>query len=78
MAAVALVSVKEGQSIVRCLNFSSVSDTNTYAYAGPAPKAFWTSVTSSSTAAVNASFSSGTFTFKVSSGSPDVSLFILL
>jgi hypothetical protein len=78
MAAATFASSAEGQSVVRVFNFTSVADTNTFAYGGPAPRAFWTSVTTSSTAAVNASYSSGTFTFKVSAGTPNVSLFILL
>ena len=78
MAAVTIASSTEGQSIVRVFKFTSVGDADTYSYKGPAPKAFWTSVTTSSTAAVNASFSGTTFTFKVSAGTPGVSLFILL
>lgn len=79
MAAATFDSVNEGQGIVRAIKFTSVSDTNTYAYGGPTPKAWWCAVSSaSSSASVQASLSSGTFTFKVSTGSPDVTLFILL
>ena len=77
MAAATLASSSEGQSIVRVFKFTALADTNTFAYGGPA-KAWWVATTSSSSAAVQASYSSGTFTFKVSSGTPDAALFILL
>lgn len=79
MAAATLASVSEGQSVVRAFKFTALADTNTMDYSGPAPKAWWMDTTSSGvTAKVSASYSSGVFTFKVSTGTPDSTLFILL
>lgn len=79
MAAATLATNQSGQGIVKVFKFTAVSDTNTFAYSSSAaPKGWWVATTSSSSAAVQASWSAGTFTFKISTGSPDIALFVLL
>lgn len=76
MAAATLANNSSGQGIVKIFSFTSVADASTFAYSGPVKS--WQVSNKTDSSSVNAAFSSGTFTFKVATGTPDVDLWIVL
>jgi hypothetical protein len=76
MAVQTATSTQSGQGIIRIFKLSTVSTGDTFV--GPAsPKAYWVENTSTSSA-VTATESSGTYTFTIASGTPNLTLFVLL
>lgn len=83
MPAQAIVEpIRYGSGLVRAYKFSTVTNGDTFVYdnstnkdAAP-PQAWWIENTSDA-AKVTATLSSGTFTFAVSTGTPNFTLFIL-
>lgn len=81
MADLTADSIIEGQSIVRVFKFTDVDDGETFT--GPSsPKAFWAQSTidpsTNTSAGINVTESSGTYTFYPGVDNATVSLFILL
>jgi hypothetical protein len=79
--AITAASSGGGQGIIKWFKFSSVSDADTFA--GPkTPKAFWAQVTADPTtntsAGVNVTESSGTYTFYPGVDSLTITLFVVL
>ncbi len=80
MAAVTAASTSSAQGIFKVFKFSSVDDADTFT--GPAsPKAFWAMVTADPTtntsAGINVTESSGTYTFYPGVDSLTVTLFVV-
>lgn len=80
MAALSLASSTSGQGVISVYKFAAVSDADTFA--GPAtPKAFWAQVTGDPTtntsAGVNVTESSGTYTFYPGVDALGVTLFVI-
>lgn len=76
MAAATLANNTNGQGIIKVFSFTSVADASTFAYAGPVKS--WQVTNKTDSSSVNATLSSGTFTFKVATGTPDCDLWVLL
>lgn len=81
MAALTAASTGEGQGIIKAFKFSSIDDADTFS--GPvSPKAFWAFTTADPTtntsAGINVTESSGTYTFYPGVDSLSGTLFVLL
>lgn len=81
MSVITAASTAGGQGIIKVFQFATVSDGDTFA--GPAtPKAFWAQITADPTtntsAGINVTESSGTYTFYPGVDSLTVTLFVLL
>ncbi len=76
MGAATLANNSSGQGIIKVFSFTSVADASTFAYSGPVKSWQVTNKTDGTT--LSAAFATGTFTFKVPSGTPDADLWVLL
>lgn len=81
MSVITAASTAGGQGIINVFKFTTVADADTFV--GPAsPKAFWAQITGDPTtntsAGINVTESSGTYTFYPGVDSLTVTLFVLL